>query len=181
MPLFKYVESSWSLSTVFDNAREGKKDRASGPEASRQDREDARIALRCPRAELRLVDSFVASGEFATRSELLRAALHAFVRSRTMSSTPTPRVDADGLVEVAIRLTPEECAAAEAYARHMGNRAELRDTLALIFRYGEEKLDVRHHAQRVREHNREAVETRTRVGELSESGRDLERKGVVGR
>jgi hypothetical protein len=166
---------------VFDNAREGKEDRASGPEASRRDREDARIALRCTLAELRLVDSFVASGEYPTRSELLRAALHAFLRSRAMSGTPTPPVDADGLVEVAIRLTPEECAAAEAYARHMGNRAELRDTLALIFRYGEEKLEVHKHAQRGRERNREAVEARARFGDLSESGRDLERRGVVGR
>ena len=166
---------------MFDNAREGKEDRASGPEASRRDREDARIALRCTLAELRLVDSFVGTGEYATRSELLRAALHAFLRSRAMSSTPAPPVDADGLVEVAIRLTPEECAAAEEYARHVTNRAELRDALALIFRYGEKALDVRDYARRVREQNREAAETRTRVGELSESGRDLERMGVVGR
>ena len=166
---------------MFDNAREGKEDRASGPEASRRDREDARIALRCTLGELRLVDSFVGSGEYATRSELLRAALHAFLRSRAMSGTPTPPVDADGLVEVTIRLRPEECAAAEVYAREMANRAELRDALALIFRYGEEKLDVRGHARRVRELNREAAEARTRDGELSESGRDLERKGVVGR
>jgi len=166
---------------VFDNAREGKEDRASGPEASRQDREDARIALRCNLRELRMVDSYVASGEYATRSELLRAALHAFLRSRAMSSMPTPPVDADGLVEVSIRLRPEECVAAEAYARHMANRMELRDALALIFRYGEEKLEVGRHALRQRELTREAAETRARVGELSESGRDLERKGVVGR
>jgi Arc/MetJ-type ribon-helix-helix transcriptional regulator len=166
---------------VFDNARAGKEDRASGPEASQRDREEARIALRCTLSELRLVDSFVSSGEYATRSELLRAALHAFLRSRAMSHTPTPPVDADGLVEVPIRLTPEECAAAEEFARHMANRAELRDTLAFIFRYGEEQLRVRDHARRVREQNREAAETRARVGELSESGRDLERKGVVGR
>ncbi len=166
---------------MFDNARDGKEDRASGPEASRQDREDARIALRCNLSELRLVDSFVSSGEFATRSELLRAALHAFLRSRAMSTTPTPPVDADGLVEVAIRLKPEECDAAEAYARHMANRMELRDALALVFRYGEEQLEVRRHALRMRERNREAAETRARVGDLSDSGRDLERKGVVGR
>ncbi len=166
---------------MFDNARDGKEDRASGPEASRRDREEARIALRCSLAELRLVDSFVGSGGYATRSELLRAALHAFLRSRAMSSTPTPPVDADGLVEVAIRLTPEECAAAEAYARHMANRMELRDALALVFRYGEEKLEVGRHALRSRERIREAAEARARVGDLSESGRDLERKGVVGR
>jgi len=165
---------------VFDSARNGKEDRASGPEASRREREEARIALRCTLSELRLVDSFVGSGEFATRSELLRAALHAFLRSRAMSSTPTPPVDADGLVEVSIRLTPAECADAEAYARHV-QHAELRDTLALIFRYGEEELKVGHYAERGRVKGREAAEARARVGDLSESGRDLERKGVVGR
>jgi Arc/MetJ-type ribon-helix-helix transcriptional regulator len=166
---------------VFDNAREGKEDRASGPEASRRDREEARIALRCTLAELRLVDSFVSSGEYETRSELLRAALHAFLRSRAMSSTPTPPVDSDGLVEVPIRLTPEECAAAEVYARHMHNRAELRDALALVFRYGEKELKLHELARYVRERNREVAEARSAVGDLSESGRDLERKGVVGR
>ncbi len=166
---------------MFDNARDGTKDRASGPEASRRDREEARIALRCTLSELRLVDSYVAAGDYATRSELLRAALHAFLRSRAMSSTPTPPVDADGFVEVAIRLRPEECAAAEAYARHMANGMELRDALALVFRYGEEKLDVDAHLRRKREQSREAAETRARVGDLSDSGRDLERKGVVGR
>ena len=166
---------------MFDNAQGGKEDRARGPEASHRDREEARIALRCTLSELRLVDSFVTSGEYPTRSELLRAALHAFLRSRALSSTPTPPVDAEGYVEVAIRLTPEECAAAEAYARHMGNRAELRDALALIFRYGEKEAKVHEIARHVRERNREAAETRTRVGELSDSGRDLERKGVVGR
>ena len=175
------MECPSSCSTVFDNAREGKEDRDSGPEASRRDREEARIALRCTLSELRLVDSFVSSGEFATRSELLRAALHAFLRSRAMSTTPTPPVDADGLVEVAIRLKPEECDAAEAYARHMANRMELRDALAFIFRYGEIALGVSDHAQRGVERSRKAAETRDRLGTLSESGRDLQRKGVVGR
>jgi Arc/MetJ-type ribon-helix-helix transcriptional regulator len=175
------MERPSSGSTVFDKAREGKEDRASGPEASRRDREEARIALRCTLSELRLVDSFVASGEYETRSELLRAALHSFLRSRAMSSTPTPPVDADGYVEVAIRLRPEECATAEAYARHFVNGAKLPDALALIFRYGEERLDVDKQLDRKREQSRVAAETRARVGDLSESGRDLERKGVVGR
>lgn len=155
--------------------------RSRGSEASRHDSEDARIALRCSRQELRLVDSFVTSGEYPTRSELMRAALHAFLKSRALTSAPSPPVDADGLIEVTIRLKPEEVSAAEAYARDMGNRAELRDTLALIFRYGEKALEVREHARRLREQNREAAEARAQVGALSESGRDLERKGFVGR
>lgn len=166
---------------MFDNARDGKKDRASGPEATRRDREDARIALRCTLSELRLVDSFVSSGEYPTRSELLRASLHAFLRSRAMSSTPTPAVDSEGYVEVAIRLKPEEDADTIAYARHVMNNADVRDALAQIFRYGEKDAKVHDLAQHARERNREAVETRTRVGELSDSGRELQRKGVVGR
>ncbi len=165
---------------MFDNAPDGKKDRASGPEASRRDREE-RIALRCSLDELRLVDSFVASGDYPTRSELLRAALHAFLRSRAMSGTPTPTVDAEGLVEVPIRLSPEEVAMVEDYARHIGNRMELRDALALVFRHGERGLGVTEQAQRGVERSRKAAETRNRLGTLSESGRDLQRKGVVGR
>lgn len=166
---------------MFDKVPSGKEARASESEAPRRDSEEARIALRCTLKELRLVDSFVASGEFGTRSELMRAALHAFLRSRTMSSTTTPTVDADGLVEVPIRLKPEECAAADAYARHVGNRMELRDTLALIFRYGEQVLKVEELLKRARDQTRDAAENRTQVGALSESARDLERRGFVGR
>lgn len=166
---------------MFDEVPSGKEGRASDPEAPRRDPEEARIALRCTLKELRLVDSFVATGEFGTRSELVRAALHAFLRSRTMSSTTTPPVDADGLVEVPIRLRPEECEAAEAYARHVGNKIELRDALALIFRYGEKELEVEEHAKRARDRAREAAKNRTKVDALSESGRDLERRGFVGR
>lgn len=166
---------------VFDKVPTGKETRPRESEAPRRDPEEARIALRCTLKELRLIDSFVSSGEFGTRSELMRAALHAFLRSRTMSGTMAPPVDADGFVEVPVRLTPEECAAAEAYARHIGNRQELRDILALIFRYGEKELKVKELAERAREHARDAAETRSQVGALSESTRDLERRGVVGR
>lgn len=166
---------------VFDKVPSGKETRSRESEAPRRDPEEARIALRCTLKELRLVDSFVATGEFGTRSDLIRAALHAFLRSRTMSSTTTPTVDADGLVEVPIRLKPEECAAAEAYARHVGNKMELRDALAMIFRHGEQKLEVAELARRARDQARDAAETRTQVGELSESARDLERRGYVGR
>ena len=42
---------------------------------SRPGPDDERIALRCSRRELQLLDSFVASGEFRSRSELMRKAL----------------------------------------------------------------------------------------------------------
>jgi Arc/MetJ-type ribon-helix-helix transcriptional regulator len=166
---------------VFDNAPHGKKAREIEPDASRHDAEDARIALRCNRKELQLVDSFVASGEFPTRSELMRAALHAFLRGRALSTTPTPPVDAHGYLEVPVRLKPEEYAEYEAYAHHLGNRQDVRDTLAFLIRYGADGLKVSELTKKSRAKAREAAETRTQVGELRESGEDLERKGWVGR
>lgn len=166
---------------MFDNAPDPAKERVRAPEARREEPEDARIALRCNRKELRLVDSFVASGEFPTRSELMRAALHAFLRSHAMSTAPTPPVDAEGFIEVPVRLRPEEYAALETYARHVANGRPVRDLLAEIVRRGELEMKVHELVQRARATVREAVETRTQVGALTESGKDLERKGVVGR
>ncbi len=166
---------------MFDNAPDPADERVRAPEAGREGPEDARIALRCNRKELRLVDSFVASGEFPTRSELMRAALHAFLRSHAMSTAPTPPVDAEGFIEVPVRLRPEEYAALETYARHVANGRPVRDLLAEIVRRGELEMKVHELVQRARATVREAVETRTQVGALTESGKDLERKGVVGR
>ncbi|MGD0250261.1 MAG: hypothetical protein ABSB97_05170 [Thermoplasmata archaeon] len=166
---------------MFDNAPNRTNERARAPEARREELDDARIALRCNRRELRLVDSFVTNGEFSTRSELMRAALHAFLRSRAMSTAPTPAVDAEGFVEVPVRLRPEEYAALETYAHHVANGRPVRDILAEIVRRGEMEMKVHELVQRARVTVREAVETRTQVGALGESGKDLERKGVVGR
>jgi len=166
---------------VFDNVPKRNPKRNRAPEAAPEEPEDARIALRCNRRELRLVDSFVTNGEFSTRSELMRAALHAFLRSRAMSTAPAPPVDAEGLVEVPVRLRPEEYAAFETYARHVANGRPVRDILAEIVRRGEMELKVNELVQRARATVREAAETRSQVGALQESGKDLERKGVVGR
>jgi Arc/MetJ-type ribon-helix-helix transcriptional regulator len=179
--LFKYQEFPSLSLTVFDNVPNRTTERARAPEARREELDDARIALRCNRKELRLVDSFVTNGEFSTRSELMRAALHAFLRSRAMSTAPTPAVDAEGFVEVPVRLRPEEYAALETYAHHVANGRPVRDILAEIVRRGEMEMKVHELVQRARATVREAVETRTQVGALGESGKDLERKGVVGR
>jgi len=168
-------------STVFDNASRRGNGAPEELPARGEEPEDARIALRCNRKELQLVDSFVANGEFATRSELMRAALHAFLRARAMSTAPTPAVDAEGFIEVPVRLRPEEYASLETYAHHVANRSSVKDVLAEIVRRGELELKVHELVQRARATVREAVETRTQVGALGESGKDLERKGVVGR
>ncbi|HXY46707.1 MAG TPA: hypothetical protein VEK13_02265 [Thermoplasmata archaeon] len=175
------MESTSVWLTVFDNVPKRNPKRNRAPEAAPEEPEDARIALRCNRRELRLVDSFVTNGEFSTRSELMRAALHAFLRSRAMSTAPAPPVDAEGLVEVPVRLRPEEYAAFETYARHVANGRPVRDILAEIVRRGEMELKVNELVQRARATVREAAETRSQVGALQESGKDLERKGVVGR
>jgi Arc/MetJ-type ribon-helix-helix transcriptional regulator len=166
---------------VFDKASPRKS--ASGAEAEdrRDGTEDARIALRCNRKELQLVDSFVANGEFETRSELMRAALHAFLRSRAMSTAPTPPVDAEGFIEVPVRLRPDEYAAFESYARLVANGRPVRDLLAEIVRRGEREMELNELVARARATVREAVESRAQAGALQESAKDLERKGVVGR
>ena len=166
---------------MFDKAskRESAPSRDAG--ARPEGTEDARIALRCNLKELRLVDSFVANGEFETRSELMRAALHAFLRSRAMSTAPSPPLDAEGYIEVPVRLRPDEYAAFETYARHVANGRPVRDLLAEIVRRGEAELKVHELVARARATVREAVETRAQAGALQESAKDLERKGVVGR
>jgi Arc/MetJ-type ribon-helix-helix transcriptional regulator len=166
---------------VFDNASEGGSARSRAKSPSAETEDDARIALRCDRKELRLVDSFVTSGEFASRSELMRAALHAFLQSRALSAAPAPAVDAEGFIEVPVRLRPEEYAAFETYSRHVANGRPVRDLLAEFVRRGEMELRVQELVARARATVREAVETRAQVGALQESGKDLERRGVVGR
>lgn len=167
---------------MFDKARSGtaRRGRDDGPDRA-QGSEDARIALRCDRRELDLVDSFVASGEFSSRSELMRAALYAFIRSRAQSTTPTPRVDTDGLVPTNVRLRPDEYATFVAYARTVCNGRPVEDVLAEVLRRGEIELKVHELAARARTTVQEAVENRARVGALQESASDLERRGVVGR
>jgi Arc/MetJ-type ribon-helix-helix transcriptional regulator len=178
---FKYQEFACLSVAVFDKDPKRRPVPPRGPGPVPDETEDARIALRCNRSELRLVDSFVASGEYASRSELMRSALHAFLRSRSQSAAPSPPVDAEGLVEVPVRLRPHEYAVFEAYARDVMNGVAVRDVLAAIIRHGESEMKVREHAERARASVREAVESRAQAGALQESAKDLERKGVVGR
>jgi Arc/MetJ-type ribon-helix-helix transcriptional regulator len=166
---------------VFDKTSKRAPVPAEEPGSPSEGSEDARIALRCNRKELRLVDSFVLSGEFESRSELMRSALHAFLRSRALSAAPTPPVDAEGFIEVPVRLRPDEYALFETYARLVANGQPVRDLLAGIIRRGEAELKVREMAERARETVREAVASRAQAGALQESAKDLERKGVVGR
>ena len=144
--------------------------------------EDERIALRCNVRELQLLDTFVASGEFRSRSELMRQALLQFLRVRTAAAVPSPAAARPpGLVEVPVRLRAEEIEMLQTYAELVGNDRPLGDLLAELVRHGEESLKVAELAARHRRHAHEAAEARAAVSSLKASGQDLERRGVVGR
>jgi len=144
--------------------------------------EDERIALRCNRKELQLLDSFVTNGEFRSRSELMRRALQEFLRARAMSAATIPAAAARGdLVEVSVRLRSEEVEAFQTYAAHIANGQTLGDVLAQAVRRGEVELKVSELARRARGQIQEAAENRASLSSLKRSAEDLERRGVVGR
>jgi Arc/MetJ-type ribon-helix-helix transcriptional regulator len=166
---------------VFDNAPKKASDDSNESADRLTSREDERIALRCNRKELQLLDSFVSNGEFASRSELMREALRSFLRARALSATPPARVDPTGIVEIPVRLRSDELETLGAYARLVGNDRPLGDVLAEFVRRAELELKVVELVQRARSSVQQAAEQRAQVGALQESARDLERKGVVGR
>ena len=166
---------------MFDKeVRAGAADRA-GPE-DRIGPEDERIALRCRRKELQLLDTFVASGEFRSRSELMRCALLTFLRARAMSATaPDASEDPRGLVEVPVRLRRDEVETLNAYGDLVANGQAMEDLLAQLVRRGEIELKVLETVERSRASVKAASETRNRLKELRRTGAELERRGVVGR
>lgn len=167
---------------MFDK-RSRPSNEADSPSKERVGPEDERIALRCRRKELQLLDSFVASGEFASRSELMRAALLAYLRARTMSAvtTPAPLEDPRSLVEVAVRLRRDEVETLRAYGDLVANGQAMEDLLALLVRRGEVELKVSETVERSRASVKAASETRNRIKELGRTAEELERRGVVGR
>ncbi|HZY70597.1 MAG TPA: ribbon-helix-helix domain-containing protein [Thermoplasmata archaeon] len=167
---------------MFDNAPQDPPAPGSEADRRRLRPEDERIALRCNRRELQLLDSFVASGEFRSRSELMRAALRDFVRRRSAATVaPAPRPSSGELVEVVVRLRPEEAETLRAYGRLVANGAELSDVVAQLARRGELETKVGELVERARRSVRGAAETEAEIRALERSGEDLERKGVVGR
>ncbi|MGC2289643.1 MAG: ribbon-helix-helix domain-containing protein [Thermoplasmata archaeon] len=144
--------------------------------------EDERIALRCNRKELQLLDTFVSSGEFGSRSELMRTALREFIRARTESAVLTPPNPAPtGLIEAPVRLRQDEVETFQEYGALVSNDQPLNDVLAQLVRRGALELQVSELVARARGAVRKAAEERAQVKALETSGRDLERQGVVGR
>lgn len=142
--------------------------------------EDERIALRCNLKELQLVDSFVATGEFRTRSELMRAALRDFLRARALAAVG-PEAEPRGILEVPARLRRDEVETLIAYTKLVGNERPLGDFVAELVRRGEMEIKVAELVARHRLSVQQAEETRVQVAALERAGRRLEDRGVVGR
>ena len=179
--MFKYMESARQNATVFDDVPRRSPVASQRAEDRRRDLEEARIALRCNRRELDLVDSFVSSGEYESRSALVRAALHAFLRSRTLSTAPTPPRDSEGYVEVPVRLRPHEFEEWTAYAHYLAGNQPLRDVLGGLLRELQATRNVRDLVTYHRQSQRDAVGQQEGTAALREIGKNLQRRGVVGR
>ncbi len=165
---------------MFDKARERHPSDPSGSTGGRIGPEDERIALRCNRKELQLVDSFVSSGEFRSRSELMRVALRDFLRTRAASAM-APASEPAGLIAVPVRLRRDELETLVAHAKLVGNDRPIGDLLAELVRRGEMELKVAELVQRHRLSVQQWEETRAAVAALERTGRRLEDQGVVGR
>ena len=167
---------------MFDKPAPRSPEASKEPSGHRIGPEDERIALRCNRRELQLLDSFVASGEFRSRSELMRSALQEFLRARAAEALVVPAAtQASGLVEVPVRLRREEVETFASYAEHVANGQPLADVLAELVRRGEVELKVSELAKRSRQQRSEADQARASASALGRSGEELARRGVVGR
>ena len=167
---------------MFDKNPDPRTDVSVPKRTYRRPPEDERIALRCNRRELQLLDSFVTNGEFESRSELMRAALRAFLRSRAESAVQPPPAPGDtGPAEVPVHLRQDEVETFRAYSALVSNAQPLSDVLAQLVRRGALELKVSELVANARKDVRKAAEERAQVQALETSGRDLERQGVVGR
>ena len=149
------------------------------PPPDRPGPEDERIALRCNRRELQLLDSFVASGEFASRSELMREALRQFLRGRAFAGALVPG-DADA-AEVPVRLRRDELVEFATYGEQVSNGQPLSSVIAELARRGAVELRVSDLVERARKSVRLSAEARQRLEALDASARELARRGVLGR
>ena len=141
--------------------------------------EDERIALRCNRKELQLLDSFVTNGEFKSRSELMRAALRAFLRERALSGAMIPGATEN--VEVPLRIRSDELDTFAAYGELVENGSPLSAVLAALVRRGAFELKVADLVANARQSVRKSADARAQLVGLERVGAELSRKGVVGR
>lgn len=166
---------------MFDKASQPTQKRPGSDPEDRLGPEDERIALRCNRKELQLLDSFVVTGEFKSRSELMREALREFLRARSLVAVAPVPSDPTGVREVPVRLRNDEVEGYTAYGELVANGQPLPDVLAMLVRRGGLELKVPELVQQARTQKRQAEETHTRIAGLRESAETLARKGVLGR
>jgi Arc/MetJ-type ribon-helix-helix transcriptional regulator len=149
------------------------------PAVERPGPEDERIALRCNRKELQLLDSFVASGEFGSRSELMREALREFLRARAASGA---MLAGEGeTVPVSLRLRRDELESYATYARLVADGASVPSVLASLVRRGALEAKVAELVANARHSVERSAERRQQIEGLTRSGEELARRGVVGR
>jgi Arc/MetJ-type ribon-helix-helix transcriptional regulator len=149
------------------------------PAEERPGPEDERIALRCNRKELQLLDSFVANGEFSSRSELMRAALREFLRGKALAGAMIPG-DSD-TVEVPVRIRRDELATFASYGELVANGATVPAVAAELLRRGALELKVAELVASARGSVRRSTEERQQLTGLQETGAALTRRGIVGR
>jgi Arc/MetJ-type ribon-helix-helix transcriptional regulator len=125
------------------------------------------------------LDSFVASGEFRSRSELMREALRAFLKERALSGAMVP--GAAESVTVSLQIRPDEVATFAAYGEIVENGAKLPAVMAGLVRRGALELKVADLVASARQSVRKSAEVRQQLSELQRAGAELSRKGVVGR
>ena len=150
-------------------------------------KEEERVGVRCPRRELQFLDSFVVSGEFRTRSELIRAALRDFLarRARAGSEATTSAVPKTHEAPVAAAgapgsFRPEELDVLQGYADLVMNGASMGDALATIVRLGLSLEKVRTAVEEQRSLVRGSAERRNKVEGAERTSQELERRGYLG-
>jgi Arc/MetJ-type ribon-helix-helix transcriptional regulator len=98
---------------------------------------EVRLAVRCSQRELRAIDAFVLTGDFKNRSELVRKAIEQYLSAR-LREVPQDPGPAEG---PRVRLRAEELYAVSRYAKLVSS-GDLEGALAMLVRYGFEKLEV---------------------------------------
>jgi hypothetical protein len=155
------------------------------PEAGMEPaREEERIALRCSRRELQFLDSFVVSGEFSTRSELIRAALREFLSHRARAAPEAPPAPPPPgpapLPDLVVPLRPEEREVVEAYAELVQDHAPVSSTLAELVRRGLRDGKVVEQLEATRSLVRASAERRSQAQQAAKSPEELQRQGFLG-
>jgi len=125
------------------------------------------------------LDSFVANGEFRSRSELMREALREFLRSRALAGAMIPG-DAD-TVEISVRIRRDELETFAAYGELVANGAQPPEVAAQLLRRGALELKVAELVAGARQSVHRSAEERQQLKGLRATGAELTRRGIVGR